>query len=67
MARICNVQTVTRSIARLSTTKPINISNCVDIISTLGIFYSMFKVCKRLAFTQAFYITEIYLHIIEKV
>ena len=37
-ARICYVHTVTRPIARLSTTKPITISDCVDIVPTLGIF-----------------------------
>ena len=37
-ARICNVQTVTIPIVRLSTTKPINISDFVDIVLTLGIF-----------------------------
>ena len=67
MARICNVQTVTRTIARLSTTQSINISDCVDIVSTSGIFKAMFKLCKMLAFTQVIYLTEIYLHILEKV
>ena len=38
MARTCNVQIVTRTIARLSTTKPTNVSDCVDIVSTSGIF-----------------------------
>ena len=68
-ARICNVHTVTRTIARLSTTKPINISDCVDIVPTCGIFFeAMFKLYKRLAFTQAIYIlTKILLHILEKV
>ena len=65
-ARICNVYTVTRPIARLSTTKPINISDCVDIVPTSGIFF-MRQCLKRLAFTQAIYMTEIYLHILEMV
>ena len=66
--RICNVQTVTRTIARLLTTKPRNIYDCVDIVSTSSIFLRQcFKLRKRLGFTQAIYITEIYLHILKKV
>ena len=60
--KISNVHNLTR----LSTTKPLNISDYVDIVPTSSIFDAMFKLCKRLAFTQAIYITEIYVHILEK-
>ena len=60
-ARIRNVHTFTRPIARLSTTKPKNISDCVDIVPASGIlFEAMFKLYKRLTFTQAIYMSLIF-------
>ena len=53
MARICNVQNVTRTIARFSTTKPIKYLTVWILFQPPVFFLVMFKLSKRLAFTQA--------------